>query len=190
MDSTRSRIASATAELHATIGPAQTTIKAVAERAGVQRHTVYSHFPDMSSLIRACTEHTLRVTGMPTSDGWSAIDDPVRRLEHGLTELYGYYRANSSMVRTVLRDIDFMLRTGGVEEYIDRMGGMFVALGAGWPGDESSQQLRGAAVAHALAFDTWRSFADHGINDEDIRSLMVRLVTTIEPPLAVAPSRL
>ena len=40
-------------ELHATVGPAQATISAVAERAGVERHTVYRHFPDKASLLGA-----------------------------------------------------------------------------------------------------------------------------------------
>ena len=65
LDAMSRRIAEAAFELHATVGPAQTSISAVAERAGVQRHTVYHHFPDLTSLMRACTEHGMRVTRTP-----------------------------------------------------------------------------------------------------------------------------
>ena len=54
---TRERIVEATVALHTSIGPARTTISAVAERAGVERHTVYAHFPDDGSLLRACSAH-------------------------------------------------------------------------------------------------------------------------------------
>src|SRR3954454_13274217 len=43
---TRRRITEAAVDLHATVGPARTTISAIAERAGVQRLTVYRHFPE------------------------------------------------------------------------------------------------------------------------------------------------
>ena len=52
---TRQRIVEAAVELHSSIGPAQTTISMVAERAGVQRHTFYAHFPDERSLYLACS---------------------------------------------------------------------------------------------------------------------------------------
>ena len=42
---TRQLIVEATVMLHEELGPAQTSIKAIAEQAGVQRLTVYRHFP-------------------------------------------------------------------------------------------------------------------------------------------------
>jgi AcrR family transcriptional regulator len=50
---TRLRIVEAAIELHGTVGPALTTLSMVAERAGVQRHTLYAHFPDEWSLYLA-----------------------------------------------------------------------------------------------------------------------------------------
>ena len=52
---TRRRIVEAAVELHGTLGPARTTISEIAERAGVQRHTFYAHFPDDRSLFLACS---------------------------------------------------------------------------------------------------------------------------------------
>ncbi|HEY6582806.1 MAG TPA: helix-turn-helix domain-containing protein, partial [Rubrobacter sp.] len=58
-EETRLRITRATLELHETVGPALTTRSAIAERAGVGRPTVYSHFPDDLSLGIACSSLNL-----------------------------------------------------------------------------------------------------------------------------------
>jgi AcrR family transcriptional regulator len=62
---TRQRIVEATVELHQTLGPAKTTIKAIAERAGVQRATVYHHFRDLQVLFEACNAHYYERHPMP-----------------------------------------------------------------------------------------------------------------------------
>ena len=54
---TRERIVEAAVDLHTTLGPARTSILAIAERAGVERPTVYRHFPTTESLLTACTAH-------------------------------------------------------------------------------------------------------------------------------------
>ena len=43
---TRRRIVRAAVELHGTLGPARTSVSAIAERAGVRRATVHDQFPD------------------------------------------------------------------------------------------------------------------------------------------------
>ena len=88
MDETRDRIARAAFELHGTVGPAHATISAIAERAGVQRHTVYRHFPDIVTLIRACTVHGMSVTGLPQPERWEGIDDGHVRLRVALEDMY------------------------------------------------------------------------------------------------------
>jgi len=57
VDQTRQRIVETTAELHGSVGPAATTIAAIADRAGVTRLTVYRHFPDDAALFAACSAH-------------------------------------------------------------------------------------------------------------------------------------
>src|SRR5215471_19726118 len=57
VDQTRQRIVAATVQLHGTLGPAATTIAAIAEAAGVTRLTVYRHFPDDAALFGACSAH-------------------------------------------------------------------------------------------------------------------------------------
>jgi AcrR family transcriptional regulator len=179
LEVTRQRIAEAAFELHATVGPAQTSISAVAERAGVQRHTVYNHFPDMTSLIRACTEHGMQVTRPPQAAPWRAIEDPTPRLRSGLGELYPYYRANARLLGNVVRDLP-LVGTGGSEAFLERMGELFGALAQGWPGDAAVQRLRMVAIGHAMAYETWRSLTDPGLSDAEAADLMLRLVTSVD----------
>jgi AcrR family transcriptional regulator len=179
LEATRQRIAEAAFELHATVGPAQTSISAVAEKAGVQRHTVYNHFPDMTALVRACTEHGMRVTQIPEPGPWRAVEDPATRLRAGLGELYAYYRANARLLGNVVRDLPVM-GVGGSEAFMDRMGELFGALAQGWPGEAATQRLRMASVGHAMAFETWRSLTDPGLSDAETADLLVRFVTNVD----------
>src|SRR5918996_4055938 len=76
-DQTRLRITEAAVELHGRVGPARTTISAVADRAGVQRATVYRHFPDEDALFAACSGHWAAMNPSPDPSAWQAIRDPA-----------------------------------------------------------------------------------------------------------------
>ena len=179
LEATRQRIAEAAFELHGTVGPAQTSISSVAERAGVQRHTVYHHFPDLTSLFRACTEHGMRVTRIPAVGPWRAIEDPTTRLRHSLGELYAYYRANARLLGNIVRDMPLTAHIGGSEAFLDRMTELFSALLVGWPDDAATQRLRMVAIGHAMSYETWRSLTDRGLSDGEASDLMLRLVATV-----------
>ena len=104
MAETRRRITEAAVGLHGTVGPARTTLSAVAERAGVQRHTVYRHFPSEADLFGACSAHFFTANPWPDLESWRAIDDPHQRLARALDELYAYYERTEAMFSNVLRD--------------------------------------------------------------------------------------
>lgn len=176
LEDTRERIAKATFELHATIGPAKTTISAVAERAGVQRHTVYHHFPDLTSLFRACTDHGIRVTGMPDPAAWQSIADPTARLQAALADLYGYYRVNARLMGNIMRDMPMFTDVGGNEQFLDRFGQMFATLTEDWTVDEAVRPSLQTAIGHAMAFETWRSLTEPGLSDDQARDMMVGFV--------------
>ena len=57
VEQTRLRITEATMRLHERVGPAATTVSAIADEAGVTRLTVYRHFPDDAALVIACSGH-------------------------------------------------------------------------------------------------------------------------------------
>src|SRR5689334_22484728 len=82
---TRKRIVEAAVELHSTVGPSATTLSMIAEKAGVQRHTLYAHFPDERSVFMACSGLTHERDPMPTADAWREIADHSERLTAGLT---------------------------------------------------------------------------------------------------------
>ncbi|HYN36053.1 MAG TPA: TetR/AcrR family transcriptional regulator [Actinomycetota bacterium] len=108
LEETRRRITEATVELHRTVGPASTQISEIARRAGVQRVTVYNHFPDETSLFAACSAHWQGLHPRPDPAAWLEIDDPGERLRIGLQELYAWYRETEPMTANVLRDAEIV----------------------------------------------------------------------------------
>ena len=108
MAETRLRITEAAVELHGTIGPARTTVSSIAERAGVQRHTVYRHFPTDADLFGACSAHYIAANPLPDQAPWRAIADPQRRLARALDDLYAYYERTEPMFSKILRDVELV----------------------------------------------------------------------------------
>src|SRR5215212_3062074 len=89
---TRQRIVEAMVALHREVGPARTTISSIAERAGVERLTVYRHFPDDRSMFEACTSHYATQVPGPDPAAWAGMEEPAERLRAALLSFYDYYR--------------------------------------------------------------------------------------------------
>src|SRR3954451_2915456 len=113
---TRQRIIEAAVDLHGTVCPARTTISMIADRAGVQRHTLYAHFPDERSLLLACSGHTMDRDPLPNAERWRAIGESRERLQTGLTAIYAWYGRNSSLAACVLRDAEHHAPTREISE--------------------------------------------------------------------------
>jgi AcrR family transcriptional regulator len=179
MDRTHERITHAAVELHGTIGPAATTMSAVAERAGVTRATLYRHFANEEALFAACSADWLAANPRPDFGRWATVADPVRRLGAGLDELYAYYRSTEQMRANLLRDIAVV--PASIRSGIVALPSAAVAvLASGWP-EGSDAHLRRAAIGHAVGFETWRSLAAEGLMDGEAAELMVRFVTCVGP---------
>jgi AcrR family transcriptional regulator len=174
---TRRRIVEAVYALHGEIGPARTTIKAIAERAGVERLTVYRHFADEGAIFAACDAHFRSETPPPDPAAWADIADPAERLRAALVAFYGFYRRGESMIAKAERDAADLPALAAVMAPRDR----FVAavredLVAAWPALDRARARLAAAIAHALRFDTWRSLARaEGLEDAEAADLMVDL---------------
>lgn len=175
VDETRARIVNAAVELHGSVGPANTTISAVAEKAGVQRATVYRHFSDEEALFGACTSQWLAQHPWPRPDGWREESDPAARLRRGLRELYAYYHNNERMIANSFRDIDSMPSFVG-EFMRAQLQAMRVALIDPWPKD-GDNRLLAAVISHALDFRSWQSLASGGLSSQEAADLMTRMVT-------------
>jgi len=177
---TRQRIVETAVELHGAYGPAQTTITDIAKRAGVQRQTVYNHFPDELSLLKACSAHNRTLNPPPDPEPWKLIADPQSRLRRALAEVYAYYRRNEQMQANVTRDAQANPNVGKVfEARIKHQERMRDALGAGFleQGDgQRHKQLYGALWV-ALEFQTWHTLVrEQGFEDEEVIELMVGMV--------------
>jgi AcrR family transcriptional regulator len=161
---TRRRIVDAAFSLHVTIGPAATTVAQIAATAGVERLTVYRHFPEQRQLFQACAAHGLTLHPLPDPARWNGD------LAVGLAESYAYYRANEQMMAAILRD-----REGGMQvgtRFADYMERAAASIAAGLPGRFKVR----AAIAHVFDFNVWRSLARQGLDDGEAVELMTALV--------------
>jgi AcrR family transcriptional regulator len=183
MAKTHLRITEAAVELHGTVGPARTTMSAVAERAGVERRTLYRHFPTEADLLAACSTHYATANPWPDLDAWRAIRDPHKRLERALDELYAYYERTEPMYSNVLRDAELvdLVRdaVAPLQAYLDEAA---EALTGGRPARGRRRQLLRSALRHALAFSTWRSLTTNGIGRSDAAKLVTALVEAASAP--------
>jgi AcrR family transcriptional regulator len=170
---TRRRIVEAAVELHGSIGPALTTISMVAERAGVQRHTFYAHFPDERSLLLACSGLAAERDPLPDAEPWRAIEDPGERLRVGLRAIYGWYERNADLAACVLRDAEYHALTREISEL--RFGPPMAAYGEVLGAKLTAKQR--AMLRLALSFFTWRTLArETGLKQAAAVALMVQAI--------------
>ena len=175
---TRRRITETAVELHGTVGPARTSISAIAERAGVRRSTVYRHFPDEAALFDACSSHWEAANPVPDMAAWQSIEDPDNRLRTALEELYGYYGRTEQMMDNLHRDELTMPLVA------ERFAGYHGYVAAARDLMMRGRSVRGrrrddarAAVGHALAYTTWRSLTGaEGLTDDQAVALMCAMV--------------
>jgi AcrR family transcriptional regulator len=175
VEQTRLRIVEAAVQLHGSVGPANTTIAAIAELAGVTRLTVYRHFPDDDAMFGACTAHWAGQQNMPDLEAWLAVGDPLERLRVALTDLYRFYGEAEPMLTRSHRDRDALpafvrkRNDDGVSARVD-------AVLSAWPKRQRTPSRR-ALLAHALAFTTWRSLClENGLTTGQAVDAMGRLV--------------
>lgn len=150
---TRQRIVEAAIALHGTVGPARTTVSMIADRAGVQRHTFYAHFPDERSMLMACSGHSLERDPLPEAAAWRAVSDPAERLRTGLNAVYAWYARNAGVVACVLRDAEHhdLVREISALRFGPSMTAFHAVLGE--PLDPAQHPM----LALALSFHTWRT---------------------------------
>jgi AcrR family transcriptional regulator len=170
---TRQRIVEAAMDLHGSVGPSRTTFSMVAEKAGVQRHTLYAHFPDERSLLMACSGLSLERHPLPDAAPWRGIEDTSERLRTGLRGIYGWYEGNAELAACVLRDAEFYPPVQEISAL--RYGPSFrtyhEVLGDGM---NTTQR----ALLHlALSFPTWRALVrESGLTKDAAADAMVRAI--------------
>ena len=177
-EETRRRITEALMTLHETVGPARTTVSSVAELAGVQRATVYRHFPDVEAQVEACSSHWLSLNAPPDPSPWLATEDPDRRLRMALDAMYAWYERTAPMVEKLYRDAPLVpaiatrmqARGAAMDQLAEQLVAGRSARGA------RRRRIRGA-IGHALDFRTWTSLTrDQALSRDEAVELMSRLV--------------
>jgi AcrR family transcriptional regulator len=175
---TRQRIMEAAVELHTTLGPSRTTVKAIAERAGVTRPTVYAHFPDVRSLFQACSGHVRATVPPPDPSAWRSISGPGARLETALGDLYGYYECLEPLLENVQRDAAVMPLVAEMNAYRVRyLEEIRDLLLEAWPTRRGARAPLRRAIGHALEFRTWQSLVRRqGCRTNEAVQLMLAFV--------------
>ena len=189
VDETRERITAATARLHTTVGPANTSVAAIAAEAGVTRLTVYRHFPDLEVLSQACRAHWRAENPPPDARTWSDTPKFEPRARRALTELYAWYRAHADELFPIYRDVTSMPSTAqeAMRAANRRLDDLLV--GGAASGGFAGQQLR-AVARHLLDYRTWRSLAiNQELGDTDTVEVGVRLLTVLATAPRVGRSR-
>ena len=174
---TRRRITEAAVTLHGTVGPARATIKAIAAEAGVQRATVYRHFPELESLFMACSALWASRNPPPDPAAWAAIAGPQERLQRALAQLYAWYDWAEPMLTNVLRDAPLVPASAEASAVFARhFEALRAALMDGRKARGRRRQVAAAAIGHALDFGTWRSL----VREQELRpDEAVRLMTNL-----------
>jgi AcrR family transcriptional regulator len=180
-EETRQRIVEAIVDLHEEVGPASTTIKGIADRAGVQRLNVYRHFPDERSMFEACSAHFMQKHPAPDPTPWMQINDPIQRLRTGITELYDFFARTERMNANVLRDAAKMPELAKVAEPIEEaMHQYALGLIEPWEVSGETRHYLHAAAVHAVLFTTWQSLIrEQRLDQSDAVELMVRMITCL-----------
>ena len=180
---TRLRITEAAVALHGSVGPAKTTMSAVAERAGGQRATLYRHFPDEPALFAACSSHWAALNPPPDPNRWTEIEDPDERLRVALDELYAYYERTESMTTNILRDVSLVPSIEDAMQpmlaYLDWVRDVLLKGRAG-----ARRKTVRAAVGHVMGFATWRSLErDQGLSRREAVALAEAMVAAPRHPV-------
>jgi AcrR family transcriptional regulator len=178
VDETRERIVEAAVRLHTTVGPAQASISAVADAAGVTRLTVYRHFPDLEHLFVACSSHWFAAHPSPDPAAWRAIPDLADRARQGFGELYGWFGRNGDDLFPINRD-EGATPQGARERRRATSARYAAALVDGHARRGRAGHAVRAVAGHFVSFWTWRSLVvDQGLSNDEAVDLAVRVLTT------------
>lgn len=172
---TRARIAAAASALHEEVGVGRTTVADIARRAGVQRLTVYNHFPDLQTLLPACSAHWLAEHPQPDLAPAFALADPAERLRAALTLLYGWYRENAPMQRRVYGE---RATVAELDAWMAESADPALAALAAMLSEGFEHPHARPLVALALDFWTWQRLDREGLDDVAAAALMADVVAS------------
>ena len=175
---TRARIVEAIMRLHEALGPRNTTVSAIAARAGVERLTVYRHFQDEAAMFAACSHRYLELNPPPDPSAWAGELEPVRRARRGLGDLYSFFGRTSPMFEKIYRDAEEYESLRDVMDQFDAyLRNLADDLAAAWPRNKAAGR-RQTILRHATRFATWKSLEAEGVDQEEKVLLILQWVSS------------
>jgi AcrR family transcriptional regulator len=182
---TRRRIVEAAIALHEKLGPAQTPLTAIAERAGVTRLTLYRHFPDEAAILAACTAHWGAQHPFPEAAIWNGIEDPAERAAAALRAHYEYYAGTRRMWFVAYRDVAAVKPIQPVLAHVDaHLTELADALAAPFRTKGGVRRHLAVTLRHALAYATWSSLEARGLDTRAKVALVARWLEGVRSPRA------
>lgn len=176
---TRQRIVEALVQLHEELGPAHTSISAIAERAGVERLTVYRHFPDEQAMYNACFTLYRERHPPPSTALWQDIDQPRQRTRKALTEIYSYFSTTRNMYRAAYRDLEDVPVLEGIMQQLESyLRAIADDLNHCWQPSVAKPALRDT-LYHCVKFSTWQSLHEEKIKQHDIVDLVLSWIESV-----------
>ena len=179
IDETRRQIAAAAARLHTTIGPASTSIAAIAEEAGVTRLTVYRHFAEFDVLFAACRAHWRAENPPPDPRGWAEVSGLEPRARQAFAEWYAWYAEHAAALFPIYRDMTTMPATSQATMRSENQRLAELLCGPDVPVGPAGEAQR-AVARHLLDYRTWRSLAvDQALPDDQVVDIAVRMLLAV-----------
>jgi AcrR family transcriptional regulator len=178
-EQTRRRIVEATVALHEEVGPARTTVAEIARRAGVQRLTVYTHFPDEHALFGACSGHFIAQNPPPDPRPWASVDDPRDRIRTALRETHAWFHRARPMLTNIERDVELLpaLRDVVSAGRAPRDAAVREILSAGWNVRGARRRRLLAAIGLATSLGAWEQLtAEEELSAEEAVEVLARAV--------------
>jgi AcrR family transcriptional regulator len=170
-EATRQKIVAAAVELHEELGPRATTISAIAERAGVQRLTLYRHFPTEADIFKACSSHWFELHPPPDVALWAGTKMPIERTRIALAAFYAYYSRTRGMWTRVHADaLDLAGVQAPLDDYAEYLKTVAHDLAAAFGAGRATPRLE-LTLQHSLAFATWADLEAGGANNLEKVSL-------------------
>lgn len=170
-DETRRRLVQATFELHGEQGIAATTMKQIADRAGVGVGTVYHHFPALEDTVTACALHVQQSMPMPTEAIFAGVGPMKERVLRLAGALFGYFDRVPHEIVLADQDKIPMLKEVAAEEQKQRIALTRAALA---PFSVDRELIR--VVAALLDVGVYRSLQRTGLSLEQATAAIADVV--------------
>lgn len=176
---TNRRIVEATIAVHDEQGISATSVRDIAERAGLAPSTILRHFPRMDDLIRACGALSEQLLPMPDEDvlvGASGTSERVARMAQAMFAWWGRMGPGFDHLRIDRR------RIPEVDDWMADLARRHRALAAAALGVDDGRRIR-LLVALTTA-DAWTGLrapgADPAAVAADVAALLVRSANSRE----------